>query len=395
MTARYRDFAASAALMVYAAAVVVTPLSLVAMREELQFSLGGGGALEAARTILLLLTLFAGGAFSSRLGKARTVGAGLLVAGASLIAAGHAQSYWTLMGALLTLGFGTGFAEALINPLVHNNHPEGSGKALNVVNAFFSLGVVAAVTASGFLLAGGVTWRELFTAAGIVTFIPAVLLLVLRRGEHESGSSVALESWMECVRQPAFRILAAAIFFGGACEAAFTFWSASYIQLHYQAMPSAAGIGTAIFAGAMFIGRLLFGRFTLGYRRSTQVLLLVSLFGILVSVAAFLTGSLPLFYLTLFGSGLAVAPYWPTIQAISPGYVRGDATLHFILLSTAGIPGIGAAAWIMGVIADRHSLQAAFMLIPFFFIGTAVMTRLLMRYPLVGLKAKELNTNTK
>jgi fucose permease len=383
MNSKRIDIATALAFIVYSSSVVITPLSLLKMSEELSFTLTGGGALEAGRAFLLLIALFISGKAASYTGKSRAIGLGLIVTAASLILAGFARTYWGVMSMLFVIGFGTGFAEALINPLVNDAHPENPGKYLNIINAFFSLGVVFAVLISGFLLTAGVSWRMLFIGLGIVTLFPAALLLSMGKTSEESGSSAALSQWIACLRQPAFWILAAAIFFGAASEAAFTFWSASYIQLNFKTLPSAAGIGTAFFAGAMFIGRLLAGKLTRGHRHDRRLLLAFSFAGIVISIAAYAAGSIGFFYLFLFAAGLIVAPYWPTIQAISPAYVKGDPTLLFILLSTAGIPGFGMATWLMGIVGDRYSLHRAMLLIPVFFILLSTIFLLLRRFRII------------
>ncbi|NQT61143.1 MAG: MFS transporter [Bacteroidetes bacterium] len=362
------DIASSITFMVYAASIVLVPISLLKMSEELSFSLSGGGALEAGRTILLLLTLFISGMTASVFGKGRTIAFGLIITSASLFLAGFSHTYWGIMALMFIIGFGTGFAEALINPLIHENHPNDSSKYLNIINAFFSLGVVVAVLISGFLLTIGVSWRVLFIGLGVITLFPAMMLITLKKGIEESGQSTSLSKWVACLKQPVFWLLAAAMFFGAGCEAAFTFWSASYIQLHFNALPSAAGIGTALFAGAMFVGRLLTGKLTRGHHYDRILMFIVSLIGIVISLTAYKAESIYLFYILLFAAGLTVAPYWPTIQAISTKLVDGDPTLLFILLSCAGIPGFGSASWIMGLIGDSYGLQKSLLLIPAFFL---------------------------
>ena len=363
-----KDAALSMAFMVYAATVVLVPISLLKMSEELSFTLSGGGALEAGRTILLLFTLIISSKAASVIGKGRTIALGLIITSASLILAGISHTYWGIMSLMFIIGFGTGFAEALINPLVHDNHPADSSKYLNIVNAFFSLGVVTAVLISGFLLTIGVSWRILFAGLGIITLLPAIVLITAKKGPEESGQSTSLIHWIACLRQPVFWLLAVAIYLGAGCEAAFTFWSASYIQLHFAALPSAAGFGTALFAGAMFTGRILTGKFTRGHHYDRTLILIVSLCGIAVSLLAYTAESIHLFYILLFAAGLTVAPLWATIQAISIKLVDGDPTLLFILLSCAGIAGFGSTSWIMGLIGDSYGLQNALLLIPAFFL---------------------------
>ena len=47
-----------------------------------------------------------------------------------------------LIVALLMTGFGSGFAEALLNPLIIDIHHEQSGKFLNIGHAFFPAGIM-------------------------------------------------------------------------------------------------------------------------------------------------------------------------------------------------------------------------------------------------------------
>lgn len=372
MTWKKVDTATSLAFMTYGASVVITPLSLLNMTRELNFSLSEGGGIEAGRTLLLIFTLFASSKAASFAGKARAVGMGLIVISLSLFGAGVSKTYWGVFSMIIVVGIGSGIVEALLNPLINDSHPGNPGKYLNIINAFFSLGVFITVLLSGLLLTLGVSWRTLFIALGSLSIIPALFFLSIKKDPNESGLSIELGSWFRCLKYFDFWLLAVAIFFGAACEAAFTFWSASYIQIHFNALPSAAGFGTALFAGAMFTGRILVGKLTRGHHHDRTLMLFFTLSGIGTALLAYYAQNLWIFSIALFCAGLSVSPFWPTIQAISPDHVQEDPTLLFILLSVAGISGFGAASWIMGIIGDRYSLHSSLLLIPFFFLLLAL-----------------------
>src|SRR5690606_13945245 len=55
---------------------------------------------------------------------------------------------------------------------------------------------------------------------------------------------------------------------------------------------------------------------------------------------------------------------WPSIQSYAVDRMRVDATILFILLSCAGIPGFAAVSWIMGLIGDTHGLRPSFFVVP-------------------------------
>ena len=378
MSIRRIDIAASTALFVYAASMVITPICLLAMAEDFSFTYTEGGALGGVKSFLILASLFISGFIAAKLSKRIVVGAGMAVVGLSLIGAGLAGTYQFVMVCMMVMGVGCGFIEALTNPLVHDAHPGESNRYLNYVNAFFSIGVVMTVLVTGFLLTYRVPWRTLFIVSGSLTLITSVLFFPKDDSIVESGSSVHYTYWLRCIRQPVFWVLAVAIFFGGAAEAAFTYWSASYIQVHFHALPHAGGIGTALFALAMAAGRMTTGKLTENHYKDRWLLLAVSVAGFLVSLGIYTTPSLLLFFLMLFISGFAVAPYWPTIQSVSTTFVDGDSTLLFILLSCFGVPGFGAAPWVMGYIADTHSLNTALIVIPICYLAVIICCVLLL-----------------
>ena len=74
----------------------------------------------------------------------------------------------------------------------------------------------------------------------------------------------------------------------------------------------------------------------------------------------------------LFGAGLSVACFWPSIQAYAADCLTVDHTMLFILLSCAGIPGFGFASWLMGIIGDQVGIRESFLVIPFLFAALVV-----------------------
>ena len=70
-------------------------------------------------------------------------------------------------------------------------------------------------------------------------------------------------------------------------------------------------------------------------------------------------------FILLAVTGSLIAPFWVSIQSYCTVCMpKQDDTMIFILLSCAGIPGMGAAAWLMGVLGDSIGLTLAFLLAP-------------------------------
>ncbi len=365
------DYAGALGFLAYSSSAIMTPICLLALMEELRFSFAGGGGIEAMRTLMILVVLVVSGFAAARWGMPAVLATGSIVLALGMLAYAAAPAYGVVLAAMAAVGLGGGVVEALVNPLVQQAHPEDSGKYLNIVNAFWSIGVMGSVLVSGELLTRGVSWRVLVAASGGIAVASAALFLALGR----SGSAAreqpvaAAEAWLRIkavLANRRFWVFAAALFFGAGAEAAFTFWSASYVQLHYGALPRAGGFGTACFAAGMIAGRILSGHFV--RQDGLRMLIAASAAGgIAVSLLVFAVGSLGVFYLLLFAAGLSVACFWPSIQAYAADCLAVDATMLFILLACTGILGFGFASWLMGVIGDVAGIRAGFAVIPFFF----------------------------
>ncbi len=383
---RRLDYAAALGMFTYASSVVATPIILLRLAADLGFGLAEGGGIEAVRAGFLLAILLASGAAAARFGKTRTLGTGSLILAIGLLAYAAAPAYAVVLAAMILVGLGGGILEALINPLVQDEHPQDSGRYLNITNAFFSIGVLASVLVVGDLLTRGVSWRLLVAGIGVLALVSAGLFVVFgygsvhhRRpvdpGGKDSGpDTIRIGPWHHAraiVREPLFWLFAVAIFCGGGAEGAFTFWSASYIQLHFDTLARAGAVGTAAFAAGMVIGRLASGRFV--HQGGLRRLIIVSAFvGIAASLGAWAIDSVAGFFLVVFFAGLSIACFWPSIQSHAADTMPVDSTMLFILLSCAGIPGFGLTSWVMGLIAEQHGLRASLLVIPALLLVLAV-----------------------
>lgn len=376
------DVAGAAGFLVYAASVVVTPIVLLVLAKDLSFGLAEGGGIEAIRAMFLLLILVASGAAAVRWGKVILLAGGAAVLSVGLLTYAFAPVYGVVLAAMVLVGVGSGVLEALVNPLVQDLHPEESGRYLNVVNAFFSIGVMGTVLVAGQLLTVGVHWRYLVGGLGVASASVAVFFLVagwrehqrFRRRQQGARDRKGTSPWQlskQILRERGFWFLALAMFTGGGAEGAFTFWTASYVQIHFGALARGGAFGTAAFAGGMVVGRLAFGHYV--QQKGLRTLIITSaVAGIAISGAAILANTTWSFFILLFGAGLSVACFWPSIQSFSAEVLPVDSTMLFVLLSCAGIPGFGLTSWFMGLIAEQWGLRASLVIIPAYLLILAV-----------------------
>ncbi len=371
------DYAAFLSFFSYAAGSVVLPVALVSLAHDLGFSLekGGmaaGGALHLGRTIPIVASMLLCGFAAGRWGKRRTLGVSVALMSVGVLLCALAPSYGVLFLALMIAGMGEGVVEGLATPFVQRLHPEEPGRYINFSHSFWSIGVVVTVLASGGLISLGVPWRVIVAAVAIVSCITTVLLLFPERKGQKYPEHREPIHWKtvwghanEIFHTRRFWLFFAAMFFAGGGEFCLTFWCASFIQLNFRGAAWAGGVGTACFAGGMFLGRTGWG-YLIRQHQLRQLIVWSALAGTLItSLFPFLTDLWALFGL-LFVAGIATAPFWPSVQSYCADRLpETDTTMLFILLSCAGIPGCGVFTWLMGYIGDRAGgLRLAFYLIP-------------------------------
>lgn len=386
------DGAVGLAFFTYAVSAIVTPICLVLMAKELAFTLSAGGGLEIMRSILIVVVLLASGFASARWGKERSLGLGGFVVGAGYVLYSVAPGYGSVLAAAALIGMGSGMWEGLLNPLVQELHPVDSGRYLNLIGSLYSGGILITVLVSGELLTRAVSWRLIILGVGFLSILCGILFFVFDRGRKERGWTTGggagarkerippsggvlvsvFRSKTDVLKHPRFWIFFPLMFLAGGTEGGLTYWSASYIQLYFGALPRMGGVGTALFAAGMMIGRFSAGWFVRQHR-IWHLLLGAAVLGAGVTAAVPFVASQYTFFAVLFLAGLSVASFWPSIQSYSADRIPLDPTALFILLSVGGVPGYGAVAWIMGIVGDRYGLTASFIMVPILFAALAVL----------------------
>lgn len=364
------DRSAYSTMVIFAASVNILPIALVKISEEFSINLTQAGIFGFVTSIeqffVLILSIFA----AARFGKIRMLRFALLVISAGLLAFSFSKSYTAAVCLIIIFGFGTAIIEAMITPMVNDLHPGDGGSKMNLLHAFWPIGVCSSVLISGELLSRGVSWRLLFIGSAIVTIIiyfsyPGSKKIKLPPSRADFGHLG------DILKRPRFWMLGMAMFFAGAGELSFAFWSASYIQIQFDTLPRAGGFGAAAFALGMMVGRMAAVRLSKRYGLK-KIIMTSAVAGALFSLTFFAIQSPLIIYIYLFIAGILLACHWPSIQSYSATVMDVDATALMVFLSCFGIPGTSAAVLTMGIIGDAYSLQAAYVVAPVFILLIAV-----------------------
>ncbi len=370
------DYGAIACMLLYAGSATVTPICLLAMADELNFSLSAGGGIEGVRSMLIFVSLFFGGFMAAKVGKVRSLTTGLFGLSIGYLVYAIAPSYTAILVATVILGLASGILEGLINPLVADTHPGDSGQYLNVVNAFWSVGVLSTVILAGDLLTRGISWRMIIASLAVFSFVVGIGMFFLRKSDTKQGGLTVKQvigQYGDCVKVKRFWIFCAMMVFAGGAEGAFTFWSASYIQVNFAANPRMGGFGTAFFAAGMMTVRLV-GGVLVKQQYLRRFILCSAIFGCAVAFVIPFVETVVVFFVVLFLAGMSIACFWPSIQSYAVDRIPNiDATAAFILMSCAGVPGFGLASLLMGIIGDSVGLGKSFFIVPAFLLVLVVL----------------------
>ncbi len=402
------EYGALLTFICYAASSVAIPVVLVALAKDLHFPLadGGmtaGGFLHFGRSVTMVAAMIFCGFAAARWGLRRTLGFSVVLMGFGVALCAISPWYGLLLAALMLAGCGEGVIEGLATPFVQQLHPADSGRYLNFTHGFWSLGVVMIVLTAGGMLMLGISWRWVLALVAVLCLIPSLILLVRENPKHPYPEAQnppsprkVLSHAGEIMKLPHFWLFYATMIVAGGGEFCLTFWCASFIQLNFAASALAGGIGTASFAAGMFLGRTGWG-ILLKQHQLRKLIVFSAIAATVLSLAIPLldangTGERPaavlwILNILLFFSGIAVAPFWPSLQSYCADRLPGtDTTMLFILLSCAGVPGCGIFAYLMGVVGDLWGLRISFFLIPFCF---AVLVFLMLLEKLIYDRKKE------
>ncbi|WP_435098953.1 MFS transporter [Halarchaeum sp. P4] len=171
-------------------------------------------ALGTAFTAMMLVYAalqFPSGALADRVGAARVITAGAVVAALAALALSVDVPFLVLAAGMVLVGAGTGVHKTVSVGLLSAVYPDRTGRALGVLDTVGAFGGVAAPAAVAVLLASGrFGWHALFFAAGVVGLALAALSYPRMRAREPApaveseDARVPLSRYAALFRDPAF-----------------------------------------------------------------------------------------------------------------------------------------------------------------------------------------------
>jgi len=324
---------------------------------------------------LMLASMPAGRLIDSKGNKpALLLGLGLIFAGLS--SASHANQYLSLLLTYLTLGLGGGIVTTGANALVSSIAPHRRGEALNFLNLFFGLGGIVTTFAASYILTALQLCYAIASIAALAWSVNALVVMPPASGRAASRPG----AFLRLLTQPKLIIFSLLLFFYVACEVGVWNWLKSYLISTGFSPSSAGGLVSYGFALGMLLGRL--GASRIPARLPGPPIILAA--GILISVTTLATlklHSTTVLTITVFFTGLAMAPVFPTTLALIGDAFPHSAATAIGIAITAGWLGLAVSSPIIGHFAAITSLRQALLLLPACSAAMVLVTAVLLLAP--------------
>ena len=347
--------------VVYAITSISFSISLVHIKTELGLNLAESASLGLISSIEQAVILLLVPIFLSKYPKVRVLKTSLFVLMAGVASFSFSNSYFVAVFCILLMGCGTALQEALLTPIVGDLYPEEVNAKMNLMHGFWPLGICGSLLLIGYLLSIGISWRRVYLSISVLAFI-AFLLYPPSKYVPHSSTDFDIKAAKKIFSSFAFWMFGIALFFIGGAEGAFSFWSATFIQINLKTSVFMAGVITSFFSLGMMIGRFTSSKL-LKFFSVQKLILASSIISILISFAFYFVSSIYTLAVFLFSIGIFMACLWPTVQSYASVVLKFDPSAIMIFLSCFGVPGYSASSFIMGLIGDRLGLFCSFIIV--------------------------------
>lgn len=302
-----------------------------------------------------LLTLIFAGRLVAHVGSRATIIYGFAVFLAIVGLPAFAQNFWFLFIALAATGAALSVLELGLNVAADEVEKAGGLLIMNTCHGFWSLGIMTGSLVGAGLAALGIEpqWSVVGTAAVVLplALIAAISIPDLRSGEQPEAQQAR---WAF----PGRTLLGICLFVFGITmtEGAIADWSAVYLRDAFALGPGPAGLGYAIFAGMVAVGRFVGDRLKtrFGPRALARFCGTLALAGIAL-VAAAPSTTLAFAGFALIGFGVSVG--FPLAVTAAAGLTDRPTAASVAILSFVALSGFLIGPPLIGYVAEVLDLR--------------------------------------
>ena len=327
------------------------------------------GAIKGAKSLALGLLELTSGFLTERWGESRVLITGLLIAGMGYAAVSSASTVQTVVVCLVILGIGGGLQHAPASTLVSRTYDDHNRRsALGLYNSSGDVGKLLFTALFSAAIGAGFAWQQVVFSYGAITVLAAIIIAYLSISYQPSNTNIAdaeldnnqtAKGW-GVMNVPHFTILLIIVFLDNAVQVGVLLFVAFLMIGNELPLPAATLATTLVLVGGV-VGKAGCGYIAeqIGVRRAfilVQILTAAALISVVVAPGwvAF-TLLLPL--------GVVSQGSTSITYGLLPDYIHPErmARGYSVLYSSTSIAA-AAGAWLIGLSADLHGINSAFLL---------------------------------
>jgi len=346
---------------------VLPALCLVQISTQFQLSDAQCGLFLAVGPTITLFTLPVFGQLGERWGKRGLLVLGMILFSIAMACYRSANDFSLLLIGSTAYGLACSIVDALVSPLLIDLFPTKNAAVMNLVHCCFQIGIVVTVLLGGVYLSREGLWSDTFFPVLILGIVLAFLFAATRfPPAHKHTSPIRIGGLLS---QKSFWFCAIVIAVSGGVEAGILGWVPTFLQRQFKMSstgdwlteglgltnpkPLLGGIGLALFAAPMVVGRWFYGSIAerCGYVSTMMASCTVSIIALLGLWQA-TTANASIVWLSLLG--LALSGVWPTLLIYAGTIIRANPQTLFSMLAMTGLVGVSTCSWAIGQLAEYY-----------------------------------------
>jgi fucose permease len=357
--------AAILAIFVYGSIAAMLGTILPDLSARFKLTPRQNGNIALAQAIGLVIASVSAGPLMDSYGYKTGLVLGLALIVTALFLLPKSKGYGHIVSYLFLLGLGGGVIVTGANALAFDLGGSQRAAALNFLNVFFGLGGLATPFISANLLRGNSTRLCYLTA--VLASATLVLHASVTMPAAKSAGGIALSEVGSLLGHPALWLLAAMLFLYVACEVGMWNWLPRHLIA--QGIPEARALNILSlgFALGLLLGRVAVMPAFKTIRPETVTLAAAAMMAV-TTWLALQTRKPAVAWIAVFCAGLAMAPVFPTVLAITGSTFGAAKATAMGIVIMFGWVGLAVSSPIIGAIAgeDPRRLRKALLILPAF-----------------------------
>jgi MFS transporter, FHS family, glucose/mannose:H+ symporter len=340
-------------------------VTLPPILDELSVGYSIGGVVQQGAYFGFLFATLITGLLISYLGHRQVMVLGIICLSIGIFGYSSFSNVYLLLASMIAIGIGLGTLDLVGIRLIIDFCEENKGKYLNLSAFFHGMASMLAPLYAGFILAVGLTWRNVYQF-GIIPIFLFILILLFSRlpklTEINQLKGNLSNQKPSLVREKQIWQYYLLISCYEAVEIGFAVWVGEYLINTRGIKPNTSVLFLSLFFFGLMVGRFLGSLFVerIGYLR----MLLIASGGASICLALGILGSDEMI-LFLPISGFFLSVIFPTSTAAASEEMHGSKDIQLgLFLTFAGVGGI-IGSWVIGWLAEKAGMQIGFSLLLF------------------------------